>query len=64
MFIFIRTNCHPTLYSTIVSEYLKKMNKKRTEDETHRSQKYIDTKKKTLQKFIESAEILLADSID
>lgn len=64
MLVFIKLNCEPSLYSLILREYLAKMQKKRDEDETHQSQKYIESKKKTLQKFIESAEQLDADQIN
>lgn len=47
-----------------MEEYLGKMNRKKDEDETHQSQKYIDSKKKTLKKFIESAEALSNDEMN
>ncbi len=52
MLLFIKLNSEPTLYSLILKEYLMKMQKKKDEEENHQSQKYIDSKKKTLQKFI------------
>ena len=52
MLIFIKLNCEPTLYNHILKEYLMKMQKKRDEEENHQSQKYIESKKKTLLKFI------------
>ena len=50
--IFIKLNSEPALYSLILKEYLMKMQKKKDEEENHQSQKYIDSKKKTLHKFI------------
>ena len=52
MLIFIKINCEPIIYSQIIREYLIKMQKKKDEDETHQSQKYVESKKKTLRKFI------------
>lgn len=39
------------------------MEKKNEEVENHQSEKYKITKKKTLQKFIESAELIMNDSL-
>lgn len=40
------------------------MIKKRDQDESHQSEKYIATKKKALNKFIESAKILQSKALD
>lgn len=63
MLIFMKMNCSIQIYEEIVKEYLMKMNKKRDEDQTHHSPKYIQSKKVTLKKFINSAESLLNDTI-
>ena len=64
MFIFLRKNCEHDLYLNIVKEYIMKMQKKKQEDESHQSEKYILSKKQTLDKFIKSAEILQTDCIN
>ena len=44
--------------------YLEKMRAKFEEDEVHESEKYIDTKKSTITKFINSGEQLLNIYLD